>query len=150
MYTTVTEARDLFARRGQIDWLAVTRPFASILIWKIVDWLRREVVGHNLKHTFMISGPEVQSLFANVIDGLTDVQLNNLQQAQLDYYDNIVAREFNLLESVRFFTMRIYNGFTNRGVFDFLSDVFVADVVMKRRGMNYEQYRKIQIDINHL
>lgn len=121
-----------------------------MIVWKVVDWVRRQVVGHNLRHSFAISGPEVQSLFANVIDGLTDLQLNNMQQAQLEYYDSIVAREFNTLESIRFFATRIYNGFTNRGVFDFLSDVFVADAVMNRKGMNYEQYRKIQIDINHL
>lgn len=146
----VTEAKDLFDRRKRLDWLAIARPFVSSLVWKAVDWVHSEVVGRNMKSALMLVSPQVQSLFSNVLDGLLDVQLNNLQDIQLKYYDTIVEKEFNVLESIRFFSNRIYTGFASRGVFDFLSDVLVADVVMRRRDMDYEQYRKIQIDVNHL
>lgn len=112
---------------------------------------------------FTLTNPEVENLFLNVVDGLVDVQLNNLQESQLSCYDEVVctciinmalilhiAREFSTSESARFFLNRIYTTFTNRGVFDFLSDVYVTSTVMQKKNMNYEQYRKMQIDIDHI
>ena len=140
---------DLYARRSKIDWISIVRPFVMIGIWKSVDWAKQQVMGTKTITTAVVN-PHVTQLFSNVIDGLTDIQLNNLQPLQLRNYDYIVSKEVSVREDIRLFTNRVYNTFTKKSVFDFLSDHYVAALVMERRGLNYEQYRKIQIDIDHL
>ena len=41
---------------------------------------------------YMLLNPDVENLFSNVIEGITDVQLNNLQHSQLQVYDHIVCK----------------------------------------------------------
>jgi len=89
-------------------------------------------------------------LFNQVMDGLSEIQLNNIQSRKLKEYDDIVQSEFGVMEDLRLFFNRLYSSFTNRGVFDFLSETFVASMIMEKKNLNYEQYRKLQIDIDHL
>ncbi|KAL0480059.1 ABC transporter H family member [Acrasis kona] len=148
-YAIYKEAKDLYLQRNRIDVLAIARPFVVMAIFKVVDWTKRQVLGTKTI-THNTSNPHVSQLFSNAVDGLVDIQLNNLQQVQMQHYDQIISNEFSASEDLRLFTNRIYNTFTKRGVFDFLSDNYIAALVMDKRDMNYEQYRKIQIDIDHL
>jgi ABC-type multidrug transport system fused ATPase/permease subunit len=81
---------------------------------------------------------------------MTDVQLNNSQMRHMEKFDNVYAHEFAAEEDVRFFVNRFYSHFTNRGVFDFLFDIFITTHVMKKREISHEQYKKLQLDIDHL
>jgi len=148
-YAIYQESRDLYANRAQIDLLSVGLPMCSMVVWKCVDWTKTQIMGRR-KLTTVVSTPKVSELFTNVMDGLTDIQLNNLQGMELRYYDEIIEKEFNGWEDFRMFGNRVYNTFTRRGVFDFLSEVYVAALVMKKKSMDFEQYRKVQIDIDHL
>ena len=107
----------------------------------------------NLNFNFFSShldNDNVKYVINSTLDGMTDIQLNNAQIRQMEKFDQVYAHEFAAEEDVRFFFNRFYSHFTNRGVFDFLFDIFITTHVMKRREITHEQYKKLQLDIDHL
>ena len=48
------------------------------------------------------------------------------------------------------FFERIYKTVSNRSVLDFVSEVWVIQRVMERKGIDHERYRKIQNDIDYV
>jgi ATP-binding cassette subfamily B multidrug efflux pump len=149
IYAVYQESKDLYHNRHNIDLLSIGLPLFSMVVWKCVDWIKVQIMGRR-RSTSVVAIPQVSELFNNVMDGLVDIQLNNIQQKELKYYDKIISEQFSGWEDLRMFGNRVYDTFTKRGVFEFLSEVYVAAMVMRKKGMNFEQYRKIQIDIDHL
>ncbi|KAL9651529.1 hypothetical protein ABK040_001475 [Willaertia magna] len=150
IYAIVRESYELYENKNKLDFLIIIRPILSIIIWKIIDWLKIQFTGRKKIIVNVQSNPNVTFLFNNVMDGLNDIQLNNMQYKKLKEYDDIVNNEFGIFEDLRLFFNRIYSSFTNRGVFDFLSETYVASIIMEKKGLDHEEYRKLQIDIDHL
>ncbi|KAF0980819.1 hypothetical protein FDP41_013302 [Naegleria fowleri] len=150
LYAIVREGFELYEGRAKLDWMLVIRPVISILLWRTIDWTKTQFMGRKKVITNLQSNQSVAMLFDQVTEGLSEIQLNNIQQKKLKEYDQIVHTEFGLWEDARLFFNKVYSSFTNRGVFDFLSETFVASMIMKKKDLNYEQYRKLQIDIDHL
>eukprot|EP01080_Neovahlkampfia_damariscottae_P000096 gene96-4345_t len=148
-YTILREGSELYERREQIDMLAIARPMISIFGWKITDWFKVTVFGRKMALPFL-DNENVKYVINSTLDGMTDIQLNNSQLRQMEKYDQVYAHEFAAEEDVRFFFNRFYSHFTNRGVFDFLFDILITTHVMKKRGITHEQYKKLQLDIDHL
>jgi hypothetical protein len=118
IFGVFTEGYDLYQRRGQIDPLAISTPFISMFTWRVVDWFKETIMGKKMASA-NIDNEDMATLFNTVIDGLTDVQLNNLQQKQMNNFDSLISDEFNVQEDARYFINRMYSRFTSRGVFCF-------------------------------
>ncbi|EFC44010.1 predicted protein [Naegleria gruberi] len=150
LYAIMRESIELYDGRAKLDWLLIARPIASMITWRIIDWTKTQMTGKRKVLANLQSNQSVAVLFDQITEGLTEIQLNNIQQKKLIEYDNIVQSEFGVFEDLRLFFNRLYSSFTNRSVFDFLSETFVASMIMEKKDLNYEQYRKLQIDIDHL
>jgi ABC-type bacteriocin/lantibiotic exporter with double-glycine peptidase domain len=147
--TIFSEFRELYTRREQIDVLAIFRPMTSILVWRVSDWLKETFMGKKMATPY-IDNENVKLIFSSTIDGITDLQLNNAQSRQLNHFDDLVNEEFAAQEDLRFFLNRYYSIFTGKSVFDFLTEIFITTKVMQRRGLTHEQFKKVQLDIDHV
>lgn len=149
LYTILAECRDLYGKKDKLDLIIVLRPLIASSSWTIIDWIKSQVFGESVSQVF-VTKPEVTRLFHNAIEGIVDIQVNNLQEQQIEIYDQMLEEEFSWYESVRYFVNRVYRGFTTRGPIDFISTMFVTDYIMKRRNINYEEFRRLQMDIDHV
>lgn len=45
---------------------------------------------------------------------------------------------------------RVYNTTSSRGVFQYVIEVYVIHMIMKRKKIDFSQYRKVQEDIDNV
>lgn len=89
-------------------------------------------------------------VMSNIVDGLSEIQVNNMQTHQLARLDSVISEEITQKQGMATFANSIYRQISNRSVFDFASEVYIVGLVMKRRGINHETYRKLQNDIDYV
>lgn len=148
-YAFIRESQELYRKRKNIDVLAILRPTGVGLASRFADWIKFHMVDKKKKKLGKKSILSISEMFTTVLDGLADLQLNNLQEVQLDKFDAISDKHLLLQEGFTTFVTRMYSNFSSRNIIDFMSEVYITHKVMRRRNINHEKYRKIQIDIDH-
>lgn len=114
---------------------------------------------------------KMSRLVANALDGLADIQVNNLQKHQLHLLDQMIRTE--LAHSLGFKTLvaRTWQLFSNRNALEFVAEVYVVHQVfkailfymssgtfltnlnyqvMQRQQISHELYGRIQHDIHRV
>eukprot|EP00742_Colponemidia_sp_Colp-10_P005259 GILJ01005618.1.p1 GENE.GILJ01005618.1~~GILJ01005618.1.p1 ORF type:complete len:996 (-),score=124.65 GILJ01005618.1:18-3005(-) len=149
-YTLVKDGLELYQNRNEVDALAVLRPFITVFLSHIFEWLRDLKFERRKELTIRKTNWEMSRLMTNVVGGLHEIQINNLQQQQLRLLDRLIGEEMSTSQGFGTLLTRSYNAISNRSVFDFVGEVVVVHKVMKRRGLDHESYRRVQNDVDHV
>eukprot|EP00004_Rigifila_ramosa_P001331 TRINITY_DN1126_c0_g1_i1.p1 TRINITY_DN1126_c0_g1~~TRINITY_DN1126_c0_g1_i1.p1 ORF type:complete len:746 (-),score=163.21 TRINITY_DN1126_c0_g1_i1:20-1927(-) len=149
LYALTVEGQDLYAARDQVDLLAVLRPTLLGLLNRAVSWFQFSYFERQEMQQQKANASNMSRFVQTSLDGLGEIQINNLQQAQLDLLDRMIDDELET-NGVRALFTKTWNTINNRNLLDFVSEVFVVHTVMQRRNISHEQYRKIQNDVDHV
>eukprot|EP00762_Andalucia_godoyi_P007366 ANDGO_01580.mRNA.1 ABC transporter H family member 4 len=174
VYAAFRESVDLWKRRDHVDVLAIVRPSVVQILNALGDFTRRRMApssfhsfrppaatavsksdppvsnAGNAETTVSLGFGRVPPLWSSLMDALVDLQLHNLQFSQLDRFDECVEADLARSESPIVLVERVWSTYASRSVLDFLSETAMVAHVMKKRSISHEQYRRVQIDIDHL
>eukprot|EP01113_Clastostelium_recurvatum_P036157 TRINITY_DN5120_c0_g1_i4.p1 TRINITY_DN5120_c0_g1~~TRINITY_DN5120_c0_g1_i4.p1 ORF type:complete len:984 (+),score=190.33 TRINITY_DN5120_c0_g1_i4:65-3016(+) len=133
-----------------IDPLLIVHPIVTGLIKKISAILRSGIIDSKQKEFMSQQNTTMSRMVSNTLDGLADIQANNLQPVQLSLLDRMIADELVHSQGVASLVSRTWASLTNRSVIEFAAEVLVAHVVMQRRGMNNKEYKTMQLAIDRV
>jgi hypothetical protein len=150
MWTVVLQSRELYKQRGVIDILAIGRPAVVTIIQEGLDYVLDQAVDLRRTEALERMNMDMSQLVSTVVDGLVEIQVNNMQQQQLRLMDSMAEQEMTTSHGMTTFFERVYKTVNNRSVLDFVSEVIVVKKVMARKGIDHERYRKIQNDIDYV
>lgn len=149
-YTLVGSAHDLWLNRDAFDVLAILRPSLVGLTSECVNFVREKYLLDAQTLQQQRNASAASRVVTNIVDGLAEIQTNNLQQFQLRMLDAVSGEELQNQQGTTTFVSNIYRQVSNRSVFDFASEVYVVRMVMNRRKINHETYRQVQNDIDYV
>ncbi|EFA76103.1 putative non-transporter ABC protein [Heterostelium album PN500] len=150
LYAFVVEGSDLFRSRRKIDPLIILHPILIAIYQKVSQRLRVHLVEANeikFRDTYQVA---MSKMVTNTLEGLSDIQVNNLQETQLSLFDNLIEKELENTQSFSTLVSRVWRSIHNRSVFEFAAEVWVAHKVMLRQGINNEEYRTMLLEINRV
>lgn len=150
LYTFWLNALDLWNRRHSIDLLAITRPALVGLFDEILNTIRRRVYVERQTLAMQSTNRAMSHVVSNIIDGLAELQVNNMQGHQIHRLDEVGAEELDVRQGGLEFLNRVYRIVNNRSVFDFISEVYIVRHVMEKRNIDHETYRQIQNDVEYV
>ena len=154
------ESLDLYRRRDQMDWLSVARPPCIGLLKRFLNWMKYHILEKGKMASLISSSVGLSRMFSNVVEGLPEIQLNNLQEDQLAAFDAMAGARssfyfflfFSLLLSGRFlpswgaeeelshregvtnFVERVWTAVSMKGVIESLSEAVVVHAVSRFRS----------------
>eukprot|EP01132_Coremiostelium_polycephalum_P002872 gene2872-3569_t len=150
MYAFVIEGSELFTKRKIIDPLIVLHPILIAIYQKVSQKLRENLVeGNELKFKDTYHSA-MSKMVSNTVDGLSDIQINNLQETQLSLFDSLIEKEMSNTHSFSTLVSRIWRSIHNRSVFEFAAEVWVAHKVMLRQKIDNQEYRNMLLEINRV
>lgn len=150
IWTVALQGRELYRQREAIDGLAIGRPALVMLVQEGLDYALDQVVDLRRTEALERMNMDMSSLVSTVCDGLVEIQINNMQKQQLALMDRMSEQEMSTSQGLTTFFERVYKTISNRSVLDFVSEVWVVQRVMERKGIDHERYRKIQNDIDYV
>ena len=149
-YTLVLSSLDLYRARDRIDVLSILRPSILGLATESLNLLHSTYILDRQAWQLQRNALDSSRLLSNIVDGLAEIQVNNMQGYQLTRLDRLTADELQGKQGLLTFLSSCYRVVQGRGVVDFVSEVLVVQAVMARRGLTHEQYRKVQNDIDYV
>ena len=149
-YTLALSSYELYQNKEAFDVLAILRPSIVGLVSECVNWARDKYIVDAQTVMMQRNASEMSRVVSNIVDGLAEIQTNNLQQFQLRKLDGVSRAELSNQQGTHTFINSIYRQVSNRSVFDFASEVYVVRWVMQRRRINHETFRKVQNDIDYV
>ena len=147
-FTFVRQARDLYLRRQDIHMLGVLRPTVVMIVTEVIEELRRQFIDVRQLERETATRSQMTRVVTNIVDGLSDIQTNNMQGYQLQQLDTIMAEDVSQKQGWITYLDRVYRTMQNRNVLDFASEVYLVQRIMQQKNINHETYRRIQNDID--
>lgn len=149
-FTLVGQAYSLYQVRKKIDALTILRPTIVGMVGEAVELMRYKTIETEQMLEQQRTNQEMSRIVSNIVDGLSDVQCNNMQECQLRMLDGVIDSELESKEGPISFMDRVYRSVSNRGAFSFATEVFIDEHVMSKRNIDHETYRKMQNDIDYV
>ncbi|KAF2069864.1 hypothetical protein CYY_008817 [Polysphondylium violaceum] len=150
LYAFSVEGYYLWSKKKKIDPLIVLHPILIAIYQKVSQKLREHLVeGNELKFKDTYNSA-MSKMISNTAEGLSDIQINNLQETQLGLFDNLIDKEMSNTQSLATLVSRTWRSIHSRSVFEFGAEVWVAHKVMERQNINNQEYRTTLLDINRL
>ena len=148
-YTLVLSSMDLYRARDSIDVLSILRPSILGLASESLNLLHSTYILDRQSLQLQRNAIDSSRLLSNIVDGLAEIQVNNMQGYQMKRLDRLTGDELQGKQGLVTFLSSCYRVVQGRGVVDFVSEVLVVQAVMARRGLTHEEYRKVQNDIDY-
>ena len=149
-YTLLFSSMELYAQRAHIDLLSIVRPTVIGIMGESLNLIRDRWVTEPQTLQLQMTYNNSHRIVSNIVDGLSEIQVNNMQGYQLLRLDHINAEQVNVAQGVSSFLNSVYRILNGRSVLDFVSEVYVVKIVMERQGISHEQYRAVQNDIDYI
>ena len=149
-YTLLLSSMDLYRARDRIDVLSILRPSILGLVTESLNVLHSTYILDRQSLQLQRNAIDSSRLLSNIVDGLAEIQVNNMQGYQLTRLDRLTNDELQGKQGLVTFLSSCYRVVQGRGVVDFVSEVLVVQAVMARRGLTHEEYRKVQNDIDYV
>eukprot|EP00026_Physarum_polycephalum_P002286 Phypoly_transcript_02292.p1 GENE.Phypoly_transcript_02292~~Phypoly_transcript_02292.p1 ORF type:complete len:940 (+),score=120.89 Phypoly_transcript_02292:395-2821(+) len=151
VYAFTREGIDLLGNWNNIDPLLIIHPIVMGFVHKFGQLIRTKLIDKK-KGTIQMHAHSttMSKMVCNALEGLADIQVNNLQQAQLSLLDQMIVDELSLSEGYTSFFSRTWSSISSRSVLDFAVEVYVAHSVMARRSLSNKDYRTMQLDIDRV
>lgn len=142
------EGFELYKHRRHVDPLALAHPvligiaipahvhvYANAdsmhagLVRKLMGYFKYHFIEKKQRDVIQKTRNKMSRLVANALDGLADIQVNNLQKHQLHLLDQMIRTE--LANSLGFKTLvaRTWQQFSNRNALEFVTEVYVVHQV---------------------
>ncbi|KAK5581476.1 hypothetical protein RB653_001509 [Dictyostelium firmibasis] len=152
LYAFVIEGSELLKKGHKIDPLIVLHPILIAIYQKVSQKLRERLVENN-SDSSKFKDPynsAMSKMISNTAEGLSDIQINNLQETQLGLFDNLIEKELTNTQSFSTLISRTWRSIHNRSLFEFAAEVWVAHKVMDRQKIDNQVYRTTLLDINRV
>jgi len=150
VYALAREGIELYQMKHLVDPLALLHPILVAIFRKCVSSVKYHFIVKKERDVIHKTRAKMSRLVSNALDGLSDIQVNNLQQMQLVELDKMIGEELEHSLGFKSLVARTWNLFSNRNVLEFVAELYVVHQVMERKQLSHEQYGKIQHDINRL
>ena len=149
-YTLLLSTSDLWQQRAAIDVLSILRPSIVGFSSELLNLLRDRLLLDPQTVALQRNANEHSTFISNIVDGLSEVQVNNMQPWAMDRLSRLSEDEVMGKQGWATFVSSVYRVAQGRGVLDFVSEVYVVKTVMERRGISHEEYSKVQNDIDYV
>ena len=148
-YILLLSTRELWQQRAVIDVLSILRPSIVGFSSELLNLARDRLVLDPQSVALQRNANEHSTLLSNIVDGLSEVQVNNMQPWAMDRLIRLGEEEVKGKQGWATFVGSVYRVAQGRGVLDFVSEVYVVKAVMEKRGISHEEYAKVQNDIDY-
>jgi ABC-type multidrug transport system fused ATPase/permease subunit len=150
LYAFLVEGSSLFMKRKSIDGLAFAYPIAITVFVRFLSWAQYKYYTRPQKKTSRANQDKLDMAMANALDGIIDIQTNNLQVSQLHAFDNISQEEIRNKEGLANFLIKTYSTLNKMSAFSYVVEIWCVHKIMKRQNLDHKQYSKIQQEIDHV
>lgn len=150
LYAFLIESAMLYRKRRTIDILAVVYPVLIALIKRLLEWAQYKYFTKKQKKKSKMNIDMLDACMANALEGLTDIQVNNLQAAQLANFDKIAQKEIKNKEGFASLFAKAFATVNSMSVFAYAIEVWFVHKIMKRQNFDHKQFSKIQQEIDHV
>ena len=150
IYTFMREGNDLYKIRARLDAYVMLRPVLVGAFTQVIDSIKYRAWDKKEKKVMKENNKDVAQLFTGIVEGLHEIQVNNIQQSQLSAHDELSAIELENTQGLNTYVGKVWNTLTSRSLIDFVSEVYVVHGTMERRGITHEEYSRIQSDLEHV
>jgi len=144
------ETYELYIQRENIDLVALARPFALNTLLEAINLARWRYIEDRQEQLRMRNRLRMAKAISNMCEGLSDVQVNNIQGYQLKVLDKLISREVEGRQGAVKYLNMVYETIDNRALIDFISETYVAYWVMRARGITHEVFTNIRNEILHV
>jgi hypothetical protein len=98
--SVLTQLVELYRNRANIDAVAILRPTVVGIGGELMELVRYSTVDHAQMVRSKRSSYEMTRVVGNIVDGLADVQCNNMQDTQLRMLDAVIRQEIDVQEGL--------------------------------------------------
>jgi len=144
------ECYELWIQREKIDVLALARPFIVNTVLEAVNLARWHYIEEKQEIVRLRNRLRMIKAISNMCEGLSDVQVNNMQNYQLKVLDGLIQREVEGRQGVSKYLSMVYETIDNRSLIDFITETYLAHWVMRTRGITHETFTNIRNEILHV
>ncbi|KAL6042253.1 ABC transporter, ATPbinding domain containing protein, partial [Balamuthia mandrillaris] len=114
LYAFVREGFELWYSRKNVDPLALAHPIVVGIVRKIMGYIKYHFVEKKERDVIHKTRTKMSRLVTNALDGLADIQVNNLQQQQLELLDKMIKMELNNSLGFKSMVAKTWNLFSHR------------------------------------
>eukprot|EP01103_Thecamoeba_quadrilineata_P007372 TRINITY_DN1725_c0_g1_i1.p1 TRINITY_DN1725_c0_g1~~TRINITY_DN1725_c0_g1_i1.p1 ORF type:complete len:565 (+),score=45.44 TRINITY_DN1725_c0_g1_i1:234-1928(+) len=148
-YSLFIEASKLMSEKQSIDPIMIIHPIILEFIKRIYTWSR-----HHLFEKKKIDYEEQNTArwrkyFLDCVQGLSDVQLFNIQSHQLTILDTFIEEELRNTASFSILLWKTTYSIFSVSLFEFMLEIYISSIVMERKNFSHQHYRKLQESVNH-
>lgn len=150
IYTFVVEGSSLILRRKAIDPLALAYPIVITVLVRFISWAQYKYYTKPQKKVSKANQHKLDGAMAVALDGIVDIQTNNLQQTHLFAFDRVASEEIGNKEGVTNFMMKSFSTLNKMSAFSYIIEIWCVHRIMKRLNLDHKQYSKIQQEIDNV
>eukprot|EP01087_Luapelamoeba_hula_P018310 TRINITY_DN5885_c0_g1_i2.p1 TRINITY_DN5885_c0_g1~~TRINITY_DN5885_c0_g1_i2.p1 ORF type:complete len:806 (-),score=153.64 TRINITY_DN5885_c0_g1_i2:2-2419(-) len=150
LYALSREGFELYRMRASVDPLALAYPIVIGVTRKLASYVKYHFIEKKQRDVISKTRTKMSRLVSNALDGIGDIQVNNLQPQQLKELDKLIETELSNSLGMKSLVYNTWNLFSHRNVLEFVAELFVVHKVMRRQHISHERYSKIQHDINRV
>jgi len=147
-YAFVQAARDVL-KQDRLDILLLLRPTVIGILHELFVQIRQRFVSEPQLVALQTTEIAMNRVVGGIIEGLPDVQCNNMQEYQLKKLDKIIAQDVSTSQGVLTAATRIWTAISSRSIFDLISELYVTQYVMQARNISHEECRKASLDVTN-
>jgi hypothetical protein len=114
LFAWTAQARELYNNRAQIDFLSVARPTLVGLAGEAADLLRERFCSDVQEERQIRTNNEMAVVVSNIVDGLAEIQVNNMQQQQLLALDAVIKAQVENKQGGLAFASQAHRMISNR------------------------------------
>jgi ABC-type multidrug transport system fused ATPase/permease subunit len=150
IYTFLVEGSSLILRRKAIDPLALAYPIVITILVRFISWAQYKYYTKPQKKISKANQNKLDDAMAVALDGIIDIQTNNLQQTHLFAFDRVATEEIGNKEGVTNFMMKSFSTLNKMSAFSYIIEIWCVHRIMKRLNLDHKQYSKIQQEIDNV
>ncbi|CEO96339.1 hypothetical protein PBRA_005010 [Plasmodiophora brassicae] len=141
------QVADLYARRQQVDILAIIRPVVVQII--SATYARFVTEDNGDDHQVEAAKKNRETVIDDIIENLPAIQCGNLQDTHLDRIDAVNQAICTPLSLPVLMVQNLSRALSTRGIIDFAYEVVTAKRVMHRSKIDHQTYRTVQNDVDY-
>ena len=99
-YTFILQSHDLYGQRASIDILSILRPSIVGLVDEFINFAREKYLIEAQTVMMQRNAMQMSRVVSNIVDGLSEIQVNNMQPHQLHRLDAVIDDEIDAKQGV--------------------------------------------------
>lgn len=150
IYAFLVEGSLLLMKRNSIDPLAVAYPILIHALQKWISWANYKWFRKAIKKKSKDNNDKLDITMSNTLEGIIDIQTNNLQAQQLAIFDSVSQEEIRNKEGLKNYIIKTFSTLNKMSAFAYIIEIWCVHKIMKRQNLDHKKYSKIQQEIDHV